>query len=189
MDESRLLVGLAAAFGGMAVLLAVLGVVYNPLVLAVAAVFGVVAYLLWIHGTGRLATRLYARVQRQAERNAGRGRRRTGGRGGFGAGPREDWEPPGGRDRWRQAGNSGQRRRADPSQRDPRGRRARAPSSRDGPTAAEAYRTLGVEPDAEQETIKRAYREKVKAVHPDTEDGDEAQFKRVKAAYERLSGE
>lgn len=187
MDESRLLVGLAAAFGGMAVLLALLGVVYNPLVLAVAAVFGVVAYLLWIHGTGRLATRLYARVQRQAERNAGRGRRRTGGRGGFGAGPREDWEPPGGR--WRRAGNSGQRRRADPSQRDPRGRRARASSGSDGPTAAEASRTLGVEPDANRETIKRAYREKVKAVHPDTEDGDEAQFKRVKAAYERLTDE
>jgi len=189
VDESRLLVGLAAAFSGMTVLLALLGVVYNPLVLAVAAVFGVVAYLLWLHGTGRLATRLYARVQRQAERNAGRDRRRTGERGGFGAGPREDWEPPGGRGRWRQTGDSGQRRRADPSQRASRGRRTRAPSGSDGPTAAEASRTLGVAPDADQATIKQAYRQKVKTVHPDTEDGDEAQFKRVKAAYERLADE
>lgn len=184
MDESRLLVGLAVAFGGMAVLLALLGVVYNPFVLVAAAMFGAVAYLLWIHGTGRLASRLYARVQRQAERNAGRDRRRAsrGGRGGFEAGPREDWDPPGGRGRRQQAGGPGERRRAGP-----RGRWTRTPSGSDGPTAAEAYRTLGLDPDADQEAIKRAYREKVKSVHPDTEDGDEAQFKRVKAAYERLA--
>ncbi|MCU4716475.1 J domain-containing protein [Halapricum hydrolyticum] len=186
MDESRLLVGLAAVFSGMAVLFALLGVVYNPFVLVVAAMFGAVSYLLWIHGTGRLASRLYARVQRQAERNAGRDRRRDGRgrRGDFGAGPREDWVPPGSRGRRQRASGPGERRRVGP-----RERRTRAPPGSDGPTTAEAYRTLGLDPDADQEAIKRAYREKVKSVHPDTEDGDEAQFKRVKAAYERLTDE
>jgi curved DNA-binding protein CbpA len=46
---------------------------------------------------------------------------------------------------------------------------------------------LGVEPEADASTIRRAYRERAKETHPDTEDGDEAAFKRVNAAYERLS--
>jgi hypothetical protein len=188
VDESRLLIGMAAAFAGMTALLGMVGVVYNPIILAVAAMFGLVTYVLWMHGTGRLASRLYARVQRQAARNAGGDRRRTGRteRGGFGTGPRDDWEPPGGRGRWRRVGDPRDRRRADPRQRRTRNR---APRSTDGPTAAEAYRTLGLDSDADQEAITRAYREKVKSVHPDTEDGDEEQFKRVKAAYERLTEE
>jgi curved DNA-binding protein CbpA len=51
----------------------------------------------------------------------------------------------------------------------------------------EAYQTLGVDSDADQTTIKRAYRERVKKTHPDTETGDEEKFKRVNQAYERLS--
>ncbi|QSG11790.1 DnaJ-class molecular chaperone [Halapricum desulfuricans] len=187
MYESRLLVGLAAAFGGMALLLALLGVVYNPIVLAVAAVFGAVAYLLWIHGTGRLVGRLYARVQRQAERNARRRGDRDArrgqaegqrDRGGFGAGPRGDWRPPG----------SGSRRRRRADQRSG-GTQKRPPGQTDSPSVAEAARRLGVDPEADQETIKRAYRERVKAVHPDTDGGDEERFKRVAAAYERLKDE
>ena len=50
----------------------------------------------------------------------------------------------------------------------------------------EAYRTLGVEPGADEATVKRAYRERVKVVHPDR-GGDEAEFKRVTAAYDRLT--
>jgi curved DNA-binding protein CbpA len=36
--------------------------------------------------------------------------------------------------------------------------------------------------------VRRAYREKVKQVHPDAEGGSEDAFKRVNEAYERLSG-
>jgi curved DNA-binding protein CbpA len=46
---------------------------------------------------------------------------------------------------------------------------------------------LGVGPDADESAVRRAYRERVKETHPDTEDGDEDAFKRVNAAYERLS--
>jgi curved DNA-binding protein CbpA len=42
---------------------------------------------------------------------------------------------------------------------------------------------------ADQSTIKSAYREKVKEVHPDTEGGDEERFKQVNRAYERLREE
>jgi curved DNA-binding protein CbpA len=35
--------------------------------------------------------------------------------------------------------------------------------------------------------VRRAYRSKVKEVHPDTESGDEESFKRVNRAYERLT--
>ncbi|MFC7114352.1 DnaJ domain-containing protein [Natronoarchaeum sp. GCM10025703] len=35
--------------------------------------------------------------------------------------------------------------------------------------------------------MRKAYREKVKSVHPDTADGDEEEFKRVTNAYERLT--
>jgi hypothetical protein len=189
VDESRLLIGMAAVFAGTTVLFAMFGIVYNPVLLLVAGLFGVVTYILWTHGTGRLAARVYERVERQAASNAdggprGRvGSRARAGDGGFGAGPREEWVPPEERrrdgQRRRQRARSGQRRDSDP--------RNRAPRSASGPTAAEAYRTLGLERDADQAAIKQAYREKVKAVHPDTDGGDEERFKEVKAAYERLS--
>jgi len=195
VDESRLLIGMAAVFAGTTVLFAMFGIVYSPVLLVVAAVFGVVTYVFWTHGTGRLAARVYERVERQAASNAkggqrsrvGRGERRTrAGDGGFGAGPREEWIPPGDRRRGGQRG----RQQADPRQRrrqTGRDRRNRAPRSSDGPTAAEAYRTLGLDPDADQQAIKQAYRQKVKTVHPDTDGGDEERFKAVKAAYERLT--
>ena len=43
-----------------------------------------------------------------------------------------------------------------------------------------------VDVDADDATIRAAYRDRVKVVHPDAPDGDEAAFKRVTAAYERL---
>jgi curved DNA-binding protein CbpA len=46
---------------------------------------------------------------------------------------------------------------------------------------------LGVSADADQATVKKAYRERVKEAHPDTETGSEEEFKRVNKAYERLS--
>lgn len=55
------------------------------------------------------------------------------------------------------------------------------------PSVAEARQVLGVDSDADGETIRRAYRDRVKDVHPDAPDGSEAAFKRVQAAYEQLS--
>ena len=57
-----------------------------------------------------------------------------------------------------------------------------------GPTQerTDAYRVLGVEPDADWTHIRRAYRERAKRSHPDNPDGSEAAFKRVTEAYERL---
>ncbi len=52
-------------------------------------------------------------------------------------------------------------------------------------SAAEAYRRLGLETDASEAEIKRAYREAVKEVHPDR-GGDEEAFKQITEAYERL---
>jgi len=56
----------------------------------------------------------------------------------------------------------------------------------DGPSPAEAYRRLGLDPDADDDAVRRAYRERVKSVHPDREGGDEEEFKRVTEAYEVL---
>lgn len=75
-------------------------------------------------------------------------------------------------------GEAGDRRRQRPG----------VPPADDGPSRAEAYRRLGLEPGANDAAVKRAYRERVKEVHPDTADGDQETFKRVTRAYERLTG-
>lgn len=68
------------------------------------------------------------------------------------------------------------------------GRRAGRPSAEpSGPSRREAYRILDLDPGADDEQVKRAYRERVKRVHPDR-GGDEEEFRRVKNAYERLNG-
>lgn len=51
---------------------------------------------------------------------------------------------------------------------------------------AEAFAALGLSPGADQRAIRQAYRDRVKAVHPDADGGDEDEFRRVRAAYERL---
>jgi DnaJ-domain-containing protein 1 len=152
---------LASVFAGLTVMLAVLGFAYSPVALVVSLPFGVVTYLLWYHASGRLRERV--------RREARAGRRRTTERGGFGAGPREDWTGPRGG-----GGFEGARQR-------------RTAQQATGPSARDAYRTLGLDSDADESAIKRAYREKVKETHPDTENGSERRFKRVNEAYERLS--
>ena len=183
----------------MAALFAVFGVVYNLVFFAVAAVFGAAAYFVWYHASGRFANRLYEGVESQAQPTAGRGpgpreRRRDD------AGPREEWVPPRDGQTAREAAAGRPRgggRRADPQGRRRAAgagagrRRARADGARIDPrtneiTAGEAYDRLGLDPDADADAVKRAYREKVKEVHPDTEGGDEDAFKRIKTAYERL---
>lgn len=188
MKNERLVLALAAVFAGMTVLMVALAAAFrDPVPLFVALPLGAATYFFWYHATGRVATGIYDRVERQARQNAST----DGGRGGFGAGPREDWTPPGGEDRWERVREAGRTARG--ASRTARGgRRAyddqpRSQSTAAGPSAAEARRVLGVGPDADASTIRQAYRERVKETHPDTENGDEAAFKRVTAAYERLS--
>lgn len=155
---SRLFVGLASVFAGLAVVMVVLSSAYRtPVPLAIALPFGVTGYLLWYQGTGRLAARMRERARRPDE---------------------------GGRTRTRTEGRTGRRRvRGGPGSRRGRERAARTPS---GPTRREAYRTLDLDPDAEEGEIKRAYREKVKTAHPDRGGSEEA-FKEVSNAYDRLT--
>jgi hypothetical protein len=181
VKNQRLVLALAAVFAGMAVLMVVLAAVFrDPVPLFVALLFGAATYFFWYHATGRIASGIYERVERQARTNANGG----GGRGGFGAGPREDWEGPGD-ERWERVRQQAQqqRRRA---RADAQGRQ-RAPTTTSGPSLSAARETLGVSADADQAAVKAAYRERVKETHPDTEGGDEEEFKRVNRAYEKLS--
>ena len=182
MNRSRLLMGLAAVFAGLFVLMAVLGFVYNLFLLVLATAFGIVSYALWYHASGRLREQV-----RRRSRGAGRARdQRERATGGFGAGPREEWTgqrdgPRGGSGRTgpRGAGGFGAQGRG--------GQRRRARSGTTAElTAAEAYDVLGLDSNAGPDRIRGAYRERVKDVHPDTDGGDEAAFKRVQKAYERL---
>jgi len=53
----------------------------------------------------------------------------------------------------------------------------------------EYYRTLGVQPGASQDELKKAYRSLAKKYHPDLHPGDreaEARFKEINEAYEVL---
>ncbi len=171
--RKRLVTGLAAAFGLMTATFVVGGIAYSPVLFVLALAFAPVTYILYRHATGRLMGRIYRGVEQQAARNGG-----DPGADGFGAGPREEWTPPG--ENRRRA--RGQRARA------AGGRRAGAERvTRDGPTPQEAYSVLGVEPGADEGTVREAYRERVKDVHPDTDGGDEDEFKRVREAYEVLT--
>ncbi|WP_122089617.1 J domain-containing protein [Halalkalicoccus subterraneus] len=48
------------------------------------------------------------------------------------------------------------------------------------------YDVLGVAPDADPETIRRAYRERAKRRHPDAPDGDTMAFRRITTARDVL---
>lgn len=73
-----------------------------------------------------------------------------------------------------------------------RGERPEAPKTKAAPRAPaeerprSAWEILGVEQGADRLAIKRAYRERALATHPD-QGGDAALFREVQRAYERLS--
>jgi hypothetical protein len=144
----KLVAALAGVFGSLTALAALLGALVSPVALALAVPFGVTAYVLWYHASGRLATHAATEHRRT--------RRRVGPRG--------------------QTAGTGSGRRGG-------GRRGSGVET--GPSDAEAYRVLGVDPDADAATVRRAYRERAKEVHPDR-GGDADEFRRVSEAYERL---
>lgn len=49
------------------------------------------------------------------------------------------------------------------------------------------YKTLGIDKNASQEDIKKAFRKKAHEYHPDKKNGNEAKFKEVNEAYQTLS--
>ncbi|MFC7046592.1 J domain-containing protein [Halobacteriaceae archaeon GCM10025711] len=147
---------------GLAAVMFLLGVLYSPVAWGVALPFAIAAYILWYQASGRLRER--------ARRREPGDRRTTGRRANQGAA----------RSRWSQTRDAGSRRT---------GRDWRSTTERNRPNDAEAHRILGVDRDASQSEIRRAYRDRVKQVHPDRDDGDEAAFKQVTAAYDRLKSE
>jgi len=164
VDSERLVLGIAAVFVGITALLVVLAFSFRQLFLAfVALPFAAASYFMWYHASGRLKAKARSRGRRvDADRFAagsGRQRARPGPTGGPGTG-----------------GTAG-----------PGSGRRRAPRASPSLSTDEAYRTLGIEPDADEQEVKRAYRRRVKEVHPDTDTGSEEEFKRVNRAYELLS--
>jgi hypothetical protein len=176
VQQNRLVTGLAAAFAVMTAILAVGAIFVLPLAIP-AVLFGAVTYFLYYQASGRLLRRIYRSVERQAATGNGSA---PSGRGGFGAGPREEWTPPREEQRRRARGQRVRQERR-------RGQRQRRQRRQSGPTPREASRVLGVSVDADEGTVKRAYRNRIKDVHPDAEGGDEEAFKRVQRAYEVLT--
>jgi len=173
VDRNRLVLGLASVFAGLTVVLVVLAFVRQWFLLFLAIPFAATTYLMWHHATGRIEDR--ARREARASRAAAGRRERASGRTGAG---------PGGFGAARGA-TAGTRVGAGANT--GAGRRRGAPAGDAGPSHREAYETLGLDPGASEDAVRRAYRERVKEVHPDTEGGDEDAFKRVNRAYERLN--
>ncbi|MFB6105862.1 MAG: J domain-containing protein [Halobacteriaceae archaeon] len=163
VDDSRFALALAGVFGSIAALLGLLGVFVTPVALAVALPFGVATYLLWSVATGRIRVDVVDGTART--RTRGERARAAGGA----------WRERARRTARTDGSTAGRRRASE--------RRAATDSS---VSRAEAYRRLDLEPGADDEAVRRAYRRKVKEVHPDR-GGDERAFKRVKRAYERLT--
>ncbi|WP_254840748.1 J domain-containing protein [Natronomonas marina] len=168
MQQDRLLVGLTFVFAAMtATVLLIAVAAFEPVLFVLAVPLGAATALFWYQSSGKLRERV-ARSRRRGTAD--------GPGGGFGAGARREAR------RDRERARRGQRQR--------RGRRQRGPAGRQAATGlspAEAYRRLDLDPGADESDVKRAYRRKVKDVHPDR-GGDEEEFKRVTEAYETLVG-
>lgn len=160
VENARIRVALAWVFGVVAAVFVVLGVVVSPVALGVGIPFTIAAYILWYQASGRLRARVRARAERPRD------------------GRRDATTGPGGTRR--QPGDRGTAR--------DQGRASPSDGGGWALTRAEAYRVLGVSPDADPATVRQAYRDRVKDVHPDR-GGDEESFKRVSRAYERLRDE
>jgi DnaJ-domain-containing protein 1 len=182
--DSPLLFGLASVFAGLTTMLAVVAIVTREaFVLAVALPFAATGYFMWYQASGRMRERVAEGVNADGSRFTQRTAREgaQGGRSRFAREARRRIN------RERRRGGRANGRRARASATAGAGGAGRRRARRDGPSAEEAYRRLGLDPTADEDAVREAYRERVKEVHPDTADGDEEAFKRVTAAYERLT--
>lgn len=190
MSNRTILIGMAATFAGLTALLVVAGVIVNPLLFAVAIPLGAAAYLMWYHASGQLRDRMQreadrlgptarerARQRARAAQNRRDARRTAGTRAGSGTG---------GRRRWGGAGRGTHGTHGTRDTRDTHDTRDRAPPT-NTMSKREAYAALDLDPTAGSDAIRTAYRERAKKLHPDTEGGDEAAFKRLNRAYDRLT--
>lgn len=86
----------------------------------------------------------------------------------------------------RDAGTAGRRASPGPGARPGPGRERDPPAEPASPSRLEAARVLEVDPDADDEAIRVAFRERARELHPDAPDGDAEAFQDVIAAYDRL---
>lgn len=177
-DRDTVGIVLAGVFAGLATVLVIVALARQPFLLVLAVPFAAAAYLVWMGATGRTPFGGYRRVTPEEARQARarRGEHETGGRSRFAEEARRQAAGERARGRTR-AGD----RRA--------GGGGRAPSQSETLARREAARILGVDADAEPAAVRRAYREQVKEVHPDTEGGDREEFQKLTEAYERLREE
>lgn len=177
-DRDTVGIVLAGVFAGLAVLLAIVALARQPFLLVLAVPFGVAAYLVFMGATGRAPLGGYRRVtpEEAREARATRGDREPGGRSRFAEEARQRARGERTRDGRGQARAGGQR-----------GRQPTEPA--DALARRDAARILGVDADAGAATVRQAYRERVKAVHPDANGGDQETFQQVTEAYERLREE
>jgi phage shock protein PspC (stress-responsive transcriptional regulator) len=174
-DRDTVGIVLAGVFAGLAVLLAIVALARQPFLLVLAVPFGLAAYLVFMGATGRAPLGGYRRVTPEEAREARATR-----------GDRE----PGGRSRFAEAARqraAGERSRAGPSRARASTQRGRQSTQANNTLARrDAARILGIDADAEPAAVRRAYRERVKTVHPDADGGDQETFQQVNEAYERL---
>lgn len=162
MIRSRLVLGVAAVLAGTAVLLVVLGFVYNPVLVVAAVPFALATFFLWSHATGRLLRAAEARSRTARSGSAERTRRRAGEPGATGS-----------------RSSGGRRRVGDGA--------GTTPTDAEAISRRAAADVLDVAPDADQPTVKQAFRDRARDLHPDAPDGDAEAFRRVRAAYNRLA--
>ena len=170
MTNRTIVVGLAATFIAMTALLAVAGVIVSPVLLAVAIPFAIVSYFLWYHASGRLRDRVHREASRAGAAEQARARQRAR----AAEHRRRAYQSSGTTD-----GGFGRNARAAGDARN------RAPAA-DRLSEREAYDILDLDPSADREAVRAAYRERAKRLHPDSDDGDEAAFKELNQAYERV---
>jgi len=171
VDRNGLILGVSAVLFGITALMLVVGVVVNPFFLFVAIPFAGSAYLLWYQASGKLNDRI-KREAAAGNLGADRGAARDVG---FDAGPFG-----GGGSRRRRRGRRTRQRTGDR-------RRGAATPNQSTLSPGEARQILDVDAAATEDDLKTAYRRKAKESHPDTDSGDEEQFKKVSRAYETLS--
>jgi len=166
-------VALAGVLAGLATMLFVAAIAVQPFLVAVAIPFAAGAYLVWQASIGEYG-RASPAGARRARARAANERTASDGPGHATAGERR---------RRRERRQEYERARTEGRRRASGGDRGRGT---DTLARKEAARVLGVDVDADAATVRRAYRERVKEVHPDTEGGDAETFQKVNDAYERL---